>query len=394
MGQKIDIILKEKLKTFPVTFSSYFQRMKRGGKTVTIKDIAVRCGVSVSTVSRVLNDHPDVSDAVREKVLKAVQEVHYVPNNSARDLVKPQSNTIGLVVRGVGNPFFAGVIRSIETAVAQTGYTLISRQIPSGEDEVGTGASLMQSKKLRGLIFLGGCFDYSEEQIAVLKVPFVCCSYTNHFGGLKEKDYSSVTINDQKEAYRAVELLLKQGHRKIAVLLDSIHDHSVAELRYMGYCRALADHGIELDMGLVEETGKFDMEAAYDAMRRLIRRRQDFTAVFIIADSMAVAAMKALSDEGWSVPEDCSVIAIDGIQMSAYTVPTLTTLVQPAEEMGAHSVEILMDMIEKNAGNRHIELETSLRAGGSVCSKKRFLHLERCGNKKVLTKKNEREMLK
>lgn len=337
---------------------------------MTIKDIAVRCGVSVSTVSRVLNDHPDVSDAVREKVLKAVQEVHYVPNNSARDLVKPQSNTIGLVVRGVGNPFFAGVIRSIETAVAQTGYTLISRQIPSGEDEVGTGASLMQSKKLRGLIFLGGCFDYSKEQIAVLKVPFVCCSYTNHFGGLKEKDYSSVTINDQKEAYRAVELLLKQGHRKIAVLLDSIHDHSVAELRYMGYCRALADHGIELDMGLVEETGKFDMEAAYDAMRRLIRRRQDFTAVFIIADSMAVAAMKALSDEGWSVPEDCSVIAIDGIQMSAYTVPTLTTLVQPAEEMGAHSVEILTDMIEKNAGNRHIELETSLRAGGSVCSKK------------------------
>lgn len=335
---------------------------------MTIKDIAERCGVSVSTVSRVLNNHPDVSNAVRERVMQVVRDVHYVPNNSARDLVKPQSNTIGLVVRGVGNPFFSDVIRSIETTVAQAGYTLISRQIPSGEDELAAGASLVQSKKLRGLILLGGCFDYSREQTAVLKVPFVCCSYTNHFGGLKEKDYSSVTINDQKESYRAVDLLLRQGHRKVAVLLDSTHDHSIAELRFMGYCRALADHGIALDMGLVEEAGKFDMEAAYQAMQRLIRRRQDFTAVFIIADSMAVAAMKALSDAGWRVPEDCSVIAIDGIQMSAYTVPTLTTLVQPAAEMGAYSVDILLDMIENKADNRHVELETSLRIGGSVCS--------------------------
>ena len=335
-------------------------------RTVTIKDIAERCGVSVSTVSRVLNDHPDVSEAVREKVMKVVQEVHYVPNNSARDLVKPQSNTIGLVVRGIGNPFFSSVIRSIEKEARKTGYTLVFHQIASGEDEIAAAASLVQSKKLKGLILLGGCFDYSREQIAVLKVPFVCCTYSNRFGGLKDTAYSSVAINDQKEAYRAVELLIRQGHRKIALLLDSKHDHSISELRYQGYRQALADYEIPFDEELVEETGKFDMESAYEAMRRLIWRRDNFTAAFVIADSMAVAAMKALADEGWHVPEDCSVIAIDGIQMSAYTVPTLTTLVQPAEELGEQSVRILMDMVEKQAGNCQIELITSLREGGTV----------------------------
>ena len=335
-------------------------------RTMTIKDIAERCSVSVSTVSRVLNDHPDVSDAVREKVMKVVQEVHYVPNNSARDLVKPQSNTIGLVVRGIGNPFFSSVIRSIENATREAGYTLVFHQIASGENEIAAGASLVQSKKLKGLILLGGCFDYSEEQIAVLKVPYVCCTYSNSFGGLQEGTYSSVTINDQKEAYRAVELLLKQGHRKIALLLDSKNDHSISELRYRGYQQALSDYGIPFDEELVEETEKFDMESAYEAMRRLIWRRDDFTAAFVIADSMAVAAMKALADEGWNVPKDCSVIAIDGIQMSAYTVPTLTTLVQPADEMGRQAVNILADMVEKKAGNRHVELRTSLREGGTV----------------------------
>ena len=333
---------------------------------MTIKDIAERCGVSVSTVSRVLNNHPDVSDAVREKVLEKVRELHYIPNNSARDLVKPQSNTIGLVVRGVGNPFFTKVIRSIENSVGNAGYDLIFHQIPSGEDELGAGASLVQSKKLRGLILLGGCFDYSREQTAVLKVPYVCCSYTNSFGGLKNSEYSSVTINDHKEAYKAVSHLISQGHKKIAVLLDSVCDHSISELRYNGYIQALKDNGIAFDEGLVEETMGFDMFSAYNSMNRLIARRDDFTAIFVISDSMAMAAMKALNDNGRKVPDDCSVIAIDGIEMSAYTVPTLTTLVQPAEEIGSTSVDILLDMINKKVKNRHVELETTLRNGESV----------------------------
>ena len=335
---------------------------------MTIKDIAERCGVSVSTVSRVMNNHPDVSEANRQRVLAVVQELHYVPNNSARDLVKPQSDVIGLVVRGVGNPFFTGVIRAIENTCTEAGYTMVLHQIQSGEDELRAGAELARSKRLRGLILLGGCFDYTPEQIASLSVPFVCCTYTNSFGTLSQDSYSSVSIDDQKAAYRAVRLLTERGHRKIAVILDSVRDHSISQLRYRGYCQALEDCGIALDPDLVEETVTFEMSDGYAGMERLLARRNDFTAVFVISDAMAVAAMKALHDHGKRVPEDCSVVAIDGIDMSAYMIPTLTTLVQPQAALGENSVRILVDMIEGRAGNRHLLLDTASRTGGSVCS--------------------------
>ena len=333
---------------------------------MTIKDIAERCGVSVSTVSRVLNNHPDVSERNRQKVLAVVEEFHYVPNNSARDLVRPSSDAIGLVVRGVGNPFFTGVIQAIEQAIGEAGYTMVLHQIRSGEDELRAGAELARSKRLLGLILLGGCFDYTPEQTAALGIPFVCCTYTNQFGTLERSAYSSVSIDDRKEAYRAVRLLTEQGHQKIAVLLDSKTDHSISQLRYLGYCQALEEAGLVVEPELVEETVSFDLSAAYAGMQRLLARRADVTAVFAISDAMAVAAMKALHDAGKRVPEDCSVVAIDGIDMSAYTVPTLTTLVQPQQEMGETSVRILVDMVEGRAGNRHVQLETTPRMGGSV----------------------------
>lgn len=335
---------------------------------MTIKDIAKACGVSVSTVSRVLNDHPDVSAANREKVMAVVQELHYVPNSSARDLVKAPSDAIGLVVRGVGNPFFTNIIHAVEEACNKAGYTMVLHQIRSGEDELRAGAELARSKRLRGLILLGGCFDYTPERIAPLEIPFVCCTYTNDFGTLPKDSFSSVSIDDRKEAYRAVRLLTEQGHRKIAVILDSVHDHSISQLRYSGYCQALKDSGIPLDEDLLEETVTFEMSDGYAGMERLLARRDDFTAVFVISDNLAIAAMKALHDHGKRVPEDCSVVSIDGIEMSTYVVPTLTTLVQPQKEMAEESVRILLDMIEGRAGNRHLQLDTVTRQGGSVCS--------------------------
>lgn len=333
---------------------------------MTIKDIASHCGVSVSTVSRVLNNRPDVSEGVREKVLRAVEELHYVPNNTARDLVMSGSDAIGLIVRGVGNPFFTEIIPVIEHAVSSAGYTMVLSQIKSGDNELLAGASLARSKRLRGLIFLGGNFDYCDRDVAVLDVPFVCCTYTNSFGDLSGEEYSSVTINDMDAAYNAVDMLIKKGHRRIAALLASIDDRSISELRFMGYRKALEDNGIPLDPELVLRCGSYGMEAANAAVRGLAESGRDFSAIFAISDSQAIAAMKALHDSGRSVPEDCSVVAIDGIELSVYSVPTLTTFSQPKTELGKRSVEILLDMIEGRAGNRHVLLDPSLRPGGSV----------------------------
>ena len=333
---------------------------------MTIKDVAVHSGVSVSTVSRVLNNHPDVSAPVREKVLKSIQTLHYVPNNSARDLVKPQSDSIGVIVRGAENLFFTSIILAVERAITDAGYTMVLHQIKAGEDELFAGASLTRSKRLRGLLFLGGCYDYSKEQVNSLEVPFVCCTFTNSFGSLDKSSFSSISIDDEEEAYKAVSYLTDRGHRTIAVLLNSKEDRSVSELRFRGYARALRDAGTEPDPSLIAEISGYQMDEAYEATKELVGRRPDVTAIFAIADSLGIAAIKALHDSGKRVPEDCSVIAIDGIELSRYTIPTLTTLIQPREIMGRKAVQSLVDVIEGKGKNTHLYLETELRPGESV----------------------------
>lgn len=338
---------------------------------MTIKDVAEKSGVSVSTVSRVLNNHPDVSDAVRKRVLAVVNSLGYVPNNSARDLTRQDTESIGVIVRGAGNLFFTPVIHSIEKEIGRTRYTMVLNQIREDEDELLAGASLIRSKRLHGLIFLGGCFDYSPQQTAVLGVPFVCCTFTNSFGTLTPDAYSSVSIDDQAEAKRAVQYLIKHGHRKIAILLEAKGDRSISELRYRGYQDALREAGIEEDPGLVQEISRYDMASAYEGTKQLLARRNDFTAVFVIADSMAIAAMKAMYDAGKRIPEDCSVIAIDGLESSKYTIPTLTTLIQPTEVMGKKAVNALLDVIEGAGSAVQIRVETELRAGATVAEPKK-----------------------
>lgn len=334
---------------------------------MTIKDIARLSGVSVSTVSRVLNNRPDVSDDVRRRVLGVVEDEGYIPNNSARDLVRSRSDAIGVVVRGTGNLFFAEMLKTISREIEASGYTMVLHFIDSDADEVKAGAILEREKKLRGLLFLGGRFDYTPAELSLVGVPYVCCSYTNCFGTLDEDDYSSVSIDDYQTAYKAVEALIELGHRRIATALPSTDDRSISELRYKGYCAALRDHGIEFDPALVEETGGcFEMPEIYTGVCRLLDRGAGFTGLFMLSDTTAIAAIKALEDRGYSVPEDVSVIAIDGLTVSEYVRPKLTTLVQPAEEMGRESVHILTDMLEGRAKARHISVPANVREGGSV----------------------------
>ncbi len=333
---------------------------------MTIKDIAKECGVGVSTVSRVLNNKPDVSEEVRKKVLAAVESNGYIPNNSARDLVKSRSDAIGVVVRGTGNQFFSDMLKTISEEIDRNGSTMVLRFIEPGEDEVKTGAILEREKKLRGLLFLGGRFNYTSAEMSLVGIPYVCCSYANTFGSLNESEFSSVSIDDYKTAYAAVRILIESGHTKIAAFLDDCEDHSISELRYSGYCAALKDHGISVDGDLVVQTGGFEMKDAYAGMKKLLESGKEFTAAFVESDTMAMAAVKALNDYGKAVPDDCSIIAIDGLKMSEYMVPTLTTMVQPCEEIGKESVRILFSMLEDETCTEHLRPEATLRAGGSV----------------------------
>ena len=163
-----------------------------------------------------------------------------------------------------------------------------------------------------------------------------------------------------------MEHLYGHGHRRIAALICRPDDQSISQLRYQGYCKALESHGIPLDEELVMCAGSFDIRAAYAAVSEKLRQGADFTALFAIADSMAIGAMRALRDAGRAVPEDCSVIAIDGLELSAYIEPPLTTLCQPMEEMGRRSAQILLGMIRGHGAHCCEVLPTQLREGRSV----------------------------
>lgn len=335
---------------------------------MTIKDIAKQCSVSVSTVSRVLNDRPDVSEDVRRKVLSAIKNSNYIPNNSARDLVRTKSDAVGLVVRGVSNPFYTDIIRAIERTITDAGFTMVMQQIGTCDDEVKCGAVMEREKRLQGIVFLGGRFDYTPADLAMLNIPFVCCSYSNRYGTLIEGEYSSVSIADGDTAQQAVEELYRHGHRRIAALISRPDDQSISQLRYEGYVQALESHGIPVDPELVISTGGFGAKDAYRAVQEKMAENVDFTALFAIADSMAIGAMRALMDAGRRIPEDCSVIAIDGLELSAYIEPPLTTLCQPMEEMGRRSAEILLDMVRHKGSHACELLPTTLRQGRSVAA--------------------------
>lgn len=333
---------------------------------MTIKDIARLAGVSVSTVSRVLNNHPDVSQDAKTKVMAVVEEYNYIPNTSARELGKTSSDNIGLIVRGLSNPFYTKIITAIGEKIEKAGYTLVMQQIASGDDEVMAAALMERDKKLQGVIFLGGRFDYTKNQLSAINVPYVCCSFNNKYGSLDKKEYSCVGIDDNQSAYEAVEKLYNAGHRKIAVLLPSVDDGSVSQMRYEGYERALNDFGMELDNELMIEVNSYNINDSYETTKTWLEKKADFTAIFAISDNLALGAMKALREAGYSVPQDCAIVAIDGIEVSAYMNPELTTFCQPMQEMGETAAELLTNIIEGKGGHKQVVLPTIYRTGGTL----------------------------
>ena len=198
------------------------------------------------------------------------------------------------------------------------------------------------------------------------RMVFVRDGKESEIGTLAEDAYSSVTVDDEREAETAVSYLIENGHRDVAILLSCAKDGSVGELRYAGYKNALAKAGIPADPALTAESGGYSLHGAYRAAAGLAASGARFTALFAAADTMALAAVRALFDAGLRVPEDVSVISIDGISVSQYTVPALTTLVQPAEELGRTAVSMLVAIIRGEAINRHVTLAAALRKGESV----------------------------
>lgn len=330
----------------------------------TIKDIAKICGVGVSTVSRAINNHPDINPETKEKIMNTIKKYGYVPNNSARNLKRVDAKAIAVLVKGIANPFFSNMIKIIEEECKKKHYSMELQHIESGEDEVDVAQKVVKEKRLRGIIFLGGLFSHSEEKLKKLNVPFVFSTAGSIPENINKKQYSNIGVDDYKESMKLVDYLISIGHRKIAIIVAEPKEESIGQLRLEGYCDALKEHGIEVDEKLIFQTNNdishFSMENGYLTAKRLIASGEEFTAVYAVSDSLAIGAIRALLESGRRVPDDVSVAGYDGIDVSGYISPSLTTIRQPVEEMAETTIKLLFDIIAGKKNHQHITYDAKL----------------------------------
>ncbi|MCD8015552.1 MAG: LacI family transcriptional regulator [Lachnospiraceae bacterium] len=336
---------------------------------ITIKEIAKMCGVGVSTVSRAINNHPDISDETRRKVLDVIQKYNYIPNNSAQNLKRSASDTIAVLIKGISNPFFSDMIQVFEEETRRKEYCFILQHVEESEDEVDVAIRIEKEKRLKGIVFLGGITNRPDEKLNQLNVPFVFSS-----ADMADTDgkYSSVSIDHVKESRKMVDYLCDCGHKKIALLTARKSDSSVGFQRYKGYRESLEAHGIEYDEGLVEWTPDdmmtYSMAAGYKLTNDLLDSGKEFTCIFAASDRMATGACKALFNAGWHIPEDCSVAGFDGLGYATYYEPSITTINQPRKEIAEATISLLFDLINKKQTEKRIVLDAELVIGKSTAA--------------------------
>lgn len=314
---------------------------------MTIKDLAALTGYSIGTVSRALNDHPNVSPKARYAILEAAKKHGFRFNPNAKNLKQQRSNDIIAVVKGTSNELFGSLIEVIQTLVAQTPYALVVDYIDEDLDEVRRAANLCREKKPRGVLFLGGNQDNFRNGFSEIDVPSVLV--TNGAEQLSFENLSSVTSDDYQGGLLAVEHLISLGHRKFVVIGGDRQVSDITGLRYQGCIEGFRKNGIEFNEDKGYEDIRFSYNDGYRAMKRLLAGGVEFTAVFAMADVIAVGAIRDLRDAGKWVPEDVSVVGFDGLEIGTYTVPRLDTVVQDVEKLATRSVQILLEQI---AGQR------------------------------------------
>lgn len=332
---------------------------------VTIKDIAKMCGVGVSTVSRAINGHPDVNPDTRDKIMKAVKETGFVPNASARSLKQSESNNIAILVKGYANPFFTRMMHLMERSIQNRDCQMILRYVDNDQDEVQEAIALSTERKLKGIIFLGGDFQHDPQELSRLDVPYI---FSTIGKDRRKKDnlpnYANVSVDDYEAAKMAVEYLVGLGHTRIGIIAEGLNIPSVGKLRYEGYLAALKEKNIEFDENLVYEITEgldhYTMENGYKAAHTLLRKAPDMTALFCIADVVAIGACRALADDGKKIPKDVSVLGFDGITNDKYFIPRLSTVRQPVDRLSSETVGKLFEMIDGTGKPESILLPAEL----------------------------------
>ena len=337
-------------------------------KIYTIRDVAQLAGVSVTTVSRVLNHRPDVNAATREKVERVMVECNFVGNANARSLKQLDGDVAALILRGRSNPFLSGLAETMLQFARESDVSFLMESIDEKDDEFQTALRLMHEKRARGFIFIGSRLDARLEVLRGQDVPMVFATVNAVNAGLPRA--ASVSIDDRCMGREAMEMLIRAGHTKIAIFGGSRNQGDGLADRYIGAREACEQAGVPFDETRYVET-RFSLEDAYNAARNFVATRSDTTAVFAMSDMVAMGVIRALKDIGRRVPEDVSVVGFDGVEMGKYFIPSLSTIVQPQEEIARQSVDVLLDMMEKDGSARHLTVTAAPLLRESIASPRR-----------------------
>lgn len=307
-----------------------------------IQQVAKQAGVSVATVSRVLNGQNTVSSKTRIKVEEAIKNLNYEPSMLGRNLRNSESRILLILIPSISNPFYLEIIKGIEQIALSQNYNILLCETDSNPEKENIYFDLVRKKMADGIISMDPAVNIETLKELAEKYSIIQCSEYNLDSGIPY-----VTIDNEEASYRAVKHLIQIGHKKIA-LMNSDEKFLYARQREMGYQRALEEHEIPLNDDYIIYTKHLGFEHGQQAVKKILAIQDRPTAIFAVSDLLAIGALKEINASGLHVPKDIAVIGFDKIDFSNMTNPTLTTIAQPMYKMGTVAAEMLIDKIRGN----------------------------------------------
>lgn len=334
---------------------------------ITIRDVAKKCKVSISTVSRAINNHPEINPTTQKFVLETIKSMGYTPNSNARNLKRLETNTIAVLIKGIDNLFFQPMFKILEQEIAKNGYSFLLYKVEEQDNEVAVALKLVQEEKPKGIIFLGGCFmdENTGKQLDKIGIPFVVTAIINR--NVKTKQSAYIGVDDFIESKKIVNYLISLGHRKIAVIGSRKDDVSIGMLRINGYKEALRQNNISLDENMIITTNKvedpYTFEYGYKMADKLFKQNLGFSAIYCVSDAIAIGALKKMNERGLESPRDYSIVGFDGLKINEYLRQSITTIKQPVEEMAQRACTELFNIIDNKPYEKIITFDGMLWVG-------------------------------
>lgn len=324
-------------------------------KEVTLKQIAENLGISITTVSKALKDYPDVSKKTKALVKKEAKKLNYKPNVFAVNLRTKESKTVGLIIPEVVHHFFSSVINGIIEQAEKKGYLVIILQSNESYKLEKKQIDLLISKRVDGIMIslANKTVDISHlKRVMELEVPLVMFDKIS-----KLLDCSKIIINDRAAAYTATKHLIDRGCRRIAHFRGALLPQNSID-RFLGYKKALEDHGLEYDSSLVYICDNVDYDDGINAANQLLKDHDDVDGIFAITDLAAIGAISVFNEKGIKVPDDVAIMGFSNWFVSSAITPSLSTVDQPGYEMGKRTFKQLYKEMKARRENEEVELRT------------------------------------